>query len=320
MSLDFDGRVALVTGGGRGIGRGIAMMLASHGCRVVVNSLSGSGRSPTQVRNTASEVVEEIREAGGIAEVAQGDVVSEASDIVERAISAFGQLDIVINNAGGLAGTTFADTPTRIWDDVAAVHYRGTVAISRAAWPHLVRSGTGRIINVSSSAILGNSWTTSYGSAKAGVIGFARSLAVEAAPFGIFVNSILPTAWTDMTKNVAHPVIARILKTDFQANHVGAFVTWLVHQDTVVTNEIFSVGGGQASRIVFAKSPFVLCRTPTPENWASREAELLSGNEFVALTSTFDLLKREILSVDPSLESQLNDEDDVVQERPRPNG
>ncbi|MBT8447187.1 MAG: SDR family NAD(P)-dependent oxidoreductase, partial [Gammaproteobacteria bacterium] len=190
--LDFGGAVAIVTGAGRGLGRAHAVMLASRGCRVVVNDLAGDD-------DPAGEVVAEIVAAGGTATADHHSVIDEPAGIVDTARQQFGQLDIVVNNAGVLEGSTLADTDPELWHRVFDIHFRGTVDVCRAAWPHLVSSGHGRIINTSSSGMLGNSGLTSYGAAKAAVFGFTRSLAIEGLPLGIGVNCILPSARTRIT-------------------------------------------------------------------------------------------------------------------------
>jgi NAD(P)-dependent dehydrogenase (short-subunit alcohol dehydrogenase family) len=311
-ALKFGGRVALVTGAGRGLGRSHAVMLASRGCRVIVNDVGAKTTGTQSDENPAADVVREIEALGGIAVADRHDVVTAAGEIVRTALSHFGQLDIVVNNAGTLNGTTLADTPPEIWHAVADVHFRGTVEVCRAAWPSLVKSGSGRIVNTSSTAMLGNSHLTSYGSAKAAVFGFSRSLALEGVEFGINVNCILPSAWTRMTEKIDDPRILSTLKKYFQPEHVSSLVTWLVHPDTRVTNQSFQVSGGRAARLVIAAAPFVEVPASTPEGWAQQESALLKDGHLTPLLSTGASFRRELVSADPTLKSLLGEGDSIA--------
>jgi len=296
-SLDFNGRVAIVTGAGRGMGKAHALMLASRGCQVVVNDFGKD--------NPAAEVVDEINAAGGTAIVDTNSVTDSAGAIIEAALSQYGKIDILINNAGILEGSTLADTPKDIWWHVVDVHYRGTVDLCREAWPHLVKSGNGRILNTSSSGMLGNMGLTSYGSAKAAIFGFTRSLAIEGRPYRINVNCILPSAWTRMTGLIEDPSISSLLQKSFQPEHVSAFVTWLVHHKTNITNEAFRVSAGGAARVMLVTMPATRVSVSTPEAWAENSESLLAsdGKMFPVLTTT-DLFGRELEEVDPEAYSK----------------
>lgn len=296
MKLDFGGRVAIVTGAGQGMGRSHAIMLASRGCKVVVNDLGG------KAVDHAANVVAEIEAAGGVAVADRHDVVTEAKQIVGTAIDQFGRLDIVVNNAGIWIGTTLAETDHQIYKACFDVSYTGTLEMCREAWPHLVKSGSGRIVNVSSSGMLGNSGLTSYGSAKAAIFGFSRSLAFEGVGQGITVNCILPSAWTTMTENIDDEGVQKTISKYFDPNHVSSLVTWLVHQDTTVNNEAFRVSGGTAARIVVAQQPIVRADDMTPETWVKQAPELLRAGELTPLFSTSDLFGRELRDADPETE------------------
>jgi len=294
--LDFDGRVAIVTGAGRGMGRSHAIMLASRGARVVINDIPASdGTMP------ADAVVAEIRAAGGQAVADNHSVVGGCDAIVQTAIDAFGRLDIVVSNAGVMSSETLADAAAENWHTVFDIHFRGTVDICRAAWPHLARSGTGRIVTTSSSGMLGNAGLTSYGSAKAGIFGLTRSLAIEGIDAGITANAILPSAWTRITDTIDDPAISATLQRYFQPEHVSALVTWLTHQDTHVNNEAFQVSGGRAGRMVMAAYPTVRIADSEPETWAAHASALMADGPLVALRTTAEMFGNELADADPDI-------------------
>jgi len=299
--LDLQQRVAIVTGAGRGMGRSHAIMLASRGARVIVNDIrpAGADRSP------ADEVVREIIGRGGSAVADHNSVVGAASELVRHAIDAYGQLDIVVNNAGVLSGTAFADTLPQDWQAVFDVHFRGTVDVTRAAWPHLVRSGNSRIVNTASSGMLGNAGLSSYGAAKGAIFSLTRSIALEGKPLGIFANCIFPSAWTRMTMEINDPAVSATLQRYFQPEHVSALVVWLCHQDTKVHNEAFQVSGGRAGRLTMAMMPTTRIADSTPEQWMQHQAELLSCGPLTALGSTAQMFANELADADPAIQPAL---------------
>jgi NAD(P)-dependent dehydrogenase (short-subunit alcohol dehydrogenase family) len=293
--MDFAGRVAIVTGAGRGMGRSHAMMLASRGARVVVNDLRGDAGDP------ASDVVREIEAAGGQAVASHCSVVDDAHGLIEDALAAFGRIDVLVCNAGIMSSERLDEASASDWQNVFDVHFKGTVETCRAAWPHLVSSGSGRIVVTSSSGMLGNEGLTSYGGAKAAIYGFGRSLAFEGEQFGINVNVIMPTAWTRMSTTIEDPAITGIIETHFQPFHVSALVTWLAHQDTRVNNEAFQVSGGRAGRIMMAALPTVRVSESTPEMWVQVQGELLADGRPTALRTTADLFGSELAAADPAI-------------------
>lgn len=302
--MDFQGRVAIVTGAGRGMGRSHALMLASRGARVVVNDIP----SPDGDINPADQIVAEIRAAGGVAVADLHSVITNADDIVATAIDHFGALDIVVCNAGVMSSTSLADADPEDWRRVFDIHFRGTVDVCRAAWPHLVASGTGRIVTTCSSGMLGNAGLTSYGSAKGATFSFSRSLAIEGQPHGITVNTILPSAWTRITGTIDDPAIAETLQKYFQPDHVAALVTWLCHQDTKITNEAFQVSGGRAGRLVMAAYPTVRTSDSTPESWRAHETELMQDGDLTPLRSTAEMFGNELADADPAIRHAMSDE------------
>jgi NAD(P)-dependent dehydrogenase (short-subunit alcohol dehydrogenase family) len=252
--VQFDGRVAVVTGAGHGLGRQHALELAARGAKVVVNDLGGDVHGGGASSGPAQEVVEEITKAGGTA-VANPDNVATpegAQAIVQTALDAFGQVDIVINNAGILRDKSFKNMSPEEFDTVIAVHLRGSFLVSSAAWPHLRERGYGRIVNTSSPAgLFGNFGQANYSSAKMGLIGLAKTLSVEGAKYNIKANAIAPVAATRMTEDVIPAEAAAM----FSVELVTPLVVWLAHESCESAGEVYTVGGGRIARILVAEGP-----------------------------------------------------------------
>jgi NAD(P)-dependent dehydrogenase (short-subunit alcohol dehydrogenase family) len=202
----LDGKVAIVTGAGGGLGRAHAMLLAKEGAAVVVNDLGGAVDGSGEGSRVADQVVKEIVDAGGEAIANFGSVTSgeDAQAMVDAAVSTFGKLDILINNAGILRDKSFKKMTDELWDPVIAVHLKGTFHPTRAAYKQMIEQGSGgRIIMTSStSGLIGNFGQTNYGAAKAGIAGFMRCLAIEAAKAEITVNVLAPNAYSRMTASL----------------------------------------------------------------------------------------------------------------------
>lgn len=244
--LGFDGKVAIVTGAGGGLGRQHALLLASRGARVVVNDLGGSVRGDGSDKGPAETVVGEITGLGGEA-VADGSSVATPEGgeaLVQAAIDAFGRVDIVINNAGILRDKTFQNMTPELLEPVIDVHLKGAFYVTRPAWIKMREQGYGRVVNTSSnSGILGNFGQSNYGAAKMGLVGLTRVLAAEGAKYNIKVNAIAPVARTRMTEELLGDAASRL---DPEA--VAPVVVWLAHEDVPVSGEVFSVGGGRVAR------------------------------------------------------------------------
>ncbi len=244
--ITFDGRVAIVTGAGGGLGRAYARELARRGARVVVNDLGATVDGTGASTKAADVVVDEIREAGGEA-VANYDSVSTpegGAAIVQTALDAFGTVDIVINNAGILRDRSFANIT---WEEVHAVldvHLRGAFYVSQPAYRVMKEKGYGRFVFTASNAgILGNFGQTNYGAAKMGLVGLSNVLAIEGAKYGIKSNVIAPVARTRMTEDLLGP-FAEMLDPD----QVMPMVVYLCSEENPYTHEIFSAGGGRFAR------------------------------------------------------------------------
>jgi NAD(P)-dependent dehydrogenase (short-subunit alcohol dehydrogenase family) len=201
----LDGRVAVVTGAGRGIGRDIARCLASEGASVVVNDLGASLEGEGKADDPASETVASIEEAGGKA-VANGESVSDfegARRLIAQAVDTFGQIDILVNNAGIVRDRSLLKMEESDYDAVIAVHQKGTFNCTRHAAPLMKEQGYGRIVNITSSAGLrGNFGQTNYGAAKAAIMGMTFVWAIELGKYGITVNAMAPAGFTRMTENL----------------------------------------------------------------------------------------------------------------------
>ncbi|MBX3285781.1 MAG: SDR family NAD(P)-dependent oxidoreductase [Actinobacteria bacterium] len=248
-----DGRVCIVTGAGRGIGREHALMLAAQGAKVVVNDIGGEIDGSGRSTGPAQDVVDEIVAAGGEA-VVNGDDISTwdgSERLVAQAVDAFGTLDVVINNAGILRDRMLANMTEAEWDAVIQVHLKGTFGPSRHAaayWREKVKAGEavdGRIINTSSpSGIYGNVGQTNYGAAKAGIAAFTIIAAKELARYGVTVNAVAPAALTRMTENLGMGQADDMTKAMMSPRWIAPIVTWLASSESAdVTGRVFDVTG-----------------------------------------------------------------------------
>jgi 3-hydroxyacyl-CoA dehydrogenase/3a,7a,12a-trihydroxy-5b-cholest-24-enoyl-CoA hydratase len=243
--LRFDGRVAIVTGAGAGLGRSHALMLAARGAKVVVNDLGGSAHGDGKSASAADKVVDEIRAAGGEA-VANYDSVENGEAIVKTALDAFGTVDIVINNAGILRDVSFAKMSEGDWEIIMRVHLNGTKSVSHAAWPIMREKGYGRIIMTTSAAgIYGNFGQANYCAAKLGILGLANCLAEEGRSKNIFVNTIAPLAASRLTETIMPPDLLALLKPEA----VSPLVAWLAHEDCQENKGLFEVGAGYVAKL-----------------------------------------------------------------------
>ena len=254
MSRLCEGRVAIVTGAGRGIGREHALSLARHGAKVVVNDLGGNVDGTGGDLTPAQEVVAEIVAAGGEA-VANGDSVGDwdgAQRLITTALDTFGQLHVLVNNAGILRDRVLANMTEEEWDAVINVHLKGTFATSRwavAHWREQAKAGaavSGRIINTTSvSGIYGNPGQTNYGAAKAGIAAFTNIAALEVARYGVTVNAVSPIALTRMTEGLDRRASETDEEREARAPHwIAPIVTWLASEESAgVTGRVFEASG-----------------------------------------------------------------------------
>jgi 3-hydroxyacyl-CoA dehydrogenase/3a,7a,12a-trihydroxy-5b-cholest-24-enoyl-CoA hydratase len=248
--LRFDGKVAIVTGAGGGLGRSHALLLAARGAKVVVNDLGGSFTGEGKSASAADKVVSEIKEKGGEA-VANYNSVEDGDQIVKTAIDTWGKIDILINNAGILRDVSFAKMSQGDWDLVYKVHVLGAFRCTHAAWPYMRDAGYGRIIMTASAAgIYGNFGQANYAMAKLGLHGFAQTLAAEGKKRNIVVNTIAPIAGSRMTETVLPKELLDALKPEY----VSALVGKLVHESTEDTGGLYEVGGGFFAKLRWERS------------------------------------------------------------------
>lgn len=253
MTRLCEDRVCIVTGAGRGIGREHALMLAEHGAKVIVNDLGGSMDGEGGDLSPADEVAAEIRAFGGQAE-ANGDDVSDwegAQRMINQAVTSFGGLDVVVNNAGILRDRMLTNMTEGEWDAVIKVHLKGTFAPSRwaaAYWRERAKAGetnNGRIINTSSvSGIYGNPGQTNYGAAKAGIAAMTIIAAQELHRYGVTVNAIAPGALTRMTENLGMGQLDEEGKEAMSPRWIAPICTWLASEESApVTGRVFEASG-----------------------------------------------------------------------------
>ena len=252
--MGFDGKVAIITGAGGGLGRQHALLLASRGALVVVNDLGGALDGSGSDKGAAQKVVDEIVALGGVA-VADTNSVSTpegGAAIVKSAVDAYGRVDIVINNAGILRDKSFHNLTPDLMNPVFDVHLKGAFHVTQPAFVLMREQGYGRIISTSSAAgVFGNFGQANYGAAKMGLVGFMRVLAVEGAKYNIKANSIAPLALTRMTESLFSGAMAEKLQPEL----ISPIVAFLAHEDCPVSGEVYSVGGGRVARVFIGETP-----------------------------------------------------------------
>jgi NAD(P)-dependent dehydrogenase (short-subunit alcohol dehydrogenase family) len=268
--LRFDGRVAIITGAGGGLGRSHALELARRGAQVLVNDLGGALDGSGSSLTAADRVVDEITAAGGIA-VANHDSVATAEGgqgIVQAAIDAFGRVDVLVNNAGILRDKAFHKMDDSMIEAVINVHLKGALYVSQPAFCLMREQGYGRIVNTSSaSGLFGNFGQANYGAAKAGLAGLTRVLAIEGASRGIQVNAIAPIAATRMTQDILGPLADKVSPAS-----VSPLVAYLAHEECAVNGHVYSVAGGRIARIFVAETHGVVLSQNTSEEIQSKLA------------------------------------------------
>ncbi|XOV85320.1 MAG: SDR family NAD(P)-dependent oxidoreductase [bacterium] len=267
----LDGKVALVTGAGGGLGRSHALMLSAEGAKVVVNDLGGARDGTGTGMNMADSVVEEIKSAGGDAVPDYGSVCdpTDAAAMVQRAVDSFGRLDACICNAGILRDKSFKYMTPDLWDPVLDIHLKGTYLVSKAAYDHMLERGSGgRIIVTSSTAgLIGNFGQTNYGAAKAGIAGFMRCLSREGIKYGITVNVLAPAAWSRMTEDL----MQADMKERFAPDRVSPIAVWLCSDDANdITGRQFCVGGNRVSMLSWQVDELAR-RDPAATTWTPSE-------------------------------------------------
>jgi NAD(P)-dependent dehydrogenase (short-subunit alcohol dehydrogenase family) len=277
VTIEFDGRVAIVSGAGGGLGKCYALELGRRGAKVVVNDLGGKPDGTGGAASPADATVAEIKAAGGEA-VANYDSVATPEGgeaITKTALDAFGTVDIVINNAGILRDKSFLNLTVPDLQAVVDVHLLGAFYVTQPAFRVMKEKGYGRLLFTSSSAgVFGNFGQTNYGAAKMGLVGLSNVLAVEGARAGITSNVIAPIARSRLTEELLGPMAAAV-----EPDLVMPLSLYLVSQACELTHEIFSVGGGKYSRVFVGEAPGWFAGkgvTPTVEDIAEHIGEIRS--------------------------------------------
>ena len=271
MSIEFKGKVAIVTGAGGGLGRQHALALAARGAKVVVNDLGGARDGSGGSVSAAQSVVDEILAAGGEA-IPNGASVTDwgaVQAMVQQAIDTWGRVDILVNNAGILRDKSFAKMDLADFKLVMDVHLMGAVQCTKAVWPYMTEQKYGRILmTTSSSGLYGNFGQTNYGAAKLALVGLMQTLALEGAKHNIRVNALAPTAATRMTEDLMPEAVLQALKPEAVVPAMLVLV-----QDDAPTRTILCAGAGsvEAAHITLTQGAWIGVDGQSPE----RLAELL---------------------------------------------
>ncbi|XP_057365697.1 peroxisomal multifunctional enzyme type 2-like [Daphnia carinata] len=256
--LRFDGKVAVVTGAGGGLGRAYALWFADRGAAVVVNDLGGSASGEGSGR-AADIVVNEIKDKGGKA-VADYNSVEEGDKIVKTAIDNYGRIDILVNNAGILRDKSVANTSDNDWDLIHRVHLRGSFLTTRAAWPHFRKQNYGRVIMTSSVAgIYGNFGQSNYSAAKLGLLGLSNTLSIEGKKYNIHCNTIVPMAGSRLTKGILPPDMMEGMRPDL----VAPVVLWLCHDSCTDTGSVIEAAAGWVGKYRWERTRGMTLREST---------------------------------------------------------
>lgn len=278
MIMDYEGRVALVTGAGSGIGRAIASLLAERGAQVVVNDAD-----PDLAARAASDLG-----PSAIADATPVGAPEAARVSVRAALKAFGRLDILINNAGVVAPGGFDAHDDAEILRVMTVNLGGPYALCRAAWPAMRAQGYGRIVNLCSSAALGSGNSGPYAVSKAGLIGLTREAAVAGAPFGILANAVMPSAYTALLDRHPDPAFRAWMKANLKPEAVAPVIAYLASEGCGLSGDILTAGGGRFSRIALVESQGVVDGDLTPEQVEVRLAEAIDLEQAVCLRDQAD--------------------------------
>ncbi len=275
-NIRFDGRVAVVTGAGGGLGKIYALMLAARGAKVVVNDLGCAPDGSGGTTNFADQVVEEIKSAGGEAVADYNGVHTKegAEGLIKTALDAFGKVDIVINNAGILRDRSFMKMTDDDWKAVIDVHLHGTYNVTKAVWPHLRENQYGRVVFTTSSAgLYGNFGQANYSAAKLGIVGLMNTLKLEGEKYNIKVNTIAPFAGSRLTATVLPQDVLEKLKPEY----VAPIVIYMCWEGCQETGRVFVAGAGYFSRAAIVEGPgvyFNLNEEITPEKVAEKLNEI----------------------------------------------
>ena len=312
-TIRFDNRVAVVTGGGGGLGRGYALDLAARGAAVVVNDLGGSFDGKGSSSSMADAVVAEIRAAGGKAVASYDSVATSAGGkaIIEKALDAFGRIDVLISNAGSLRNAPIDELPDDTLDAMIDVHLKGGFNVARPAFRLMKQQGYGRILFASSAAgVLGNEQQAAYGAAKAGLVGLMNILSLEGAAHGVKANALLPTAMSRMaaamdpklmeSAGALYAALGDKLGNSADPSFVTPLVVYLCSEACDSTHGIYSSTLGRYSRVFLSVGEgWIGPRAAAPAaediaaNWA-RICEKQGAQEAGSLMDEFQLVASQL--------------------------
>lgn len=248
--MNFKDKVIVITGAGAGLGKDYAFYFASKGAKVVVNDLGVSTSGEGNNNKAADVVVNEIKSKGGVA-VANYDSVENGANIIKTALDNFGRVDVLINNAGILRDKSFKNMEQVDWDLIVKVHLNGMFACTKAAWPIMLKQKYGRIINVSSpSGLYGSFGQANYAMAKAGIVGFTKTISKEGEKYNIRSNCIAPVAATRMTENIMSKELLELMKVEY----ITPIVAYLSHESCEENGAIYEVAGSWISKVRYQRS------------------------------------------------------------------
>ena len=299
--IRFDGRVAVVTGAGNGLGRSHALFFASRGAKVVVNDLGGTVAGTGGSHAAADAVVNEILAAGGQAVANYDSVATEEGgrNIIKTALDTFGTVDILVNNAGNVRDKTLAKMELADFRALVDVHLMGAVYCTHAAWPTMHEKNFGRIVMTTSGAgLYGNHGHTNYGAAKMAVVGFMHALKEEGRRHNITVHAIAPIALTRMTENVTSPKTAHLMKPEF----VTAAVAWMCAPENEETGHIIEAGAGYYAKVEVREAHGAVFGTdtiPTPEQIRDRYSEISDMSQSAPYLNASNVLRKIFRLVTP---------------------
>jgi NAD(P)-dependent dehydrogenase (short-subunit alcohol dehydrogenase family) len=281
--ISLEGKVAVVSGAGRGLGRAYVELLAERGARVVVNDLgtdvSGFGRDST----IAEHVADRIRSRGGEAIVNDSDVSTPdgASELIATTMEHFGRVDLLVNNAGICGSQPFEDATLDDFDHYWRVHLGGPVNTVKAAWPHMIAQRYGKIVLTTSvSGLFGLRGQATYAAAKCAVVGLMRILAIEGAEHGILVNTISPAAYTRMHPAAGSRTPEAEGRRTMPVEAVAPAIVWLASDECSETNSIYNVTAGAIQRIAIVMGPGFYDPHLTPESIAENFAKVQAIEDF----------------------------------------
>ena len=292
--INFDGRVAVITGAGNGLGRSHALFLASRGAKVVVNDLGGSVAGTGGSSAAADSVVAEIQAAEGEAVANYESVATEEGgrNIIKTALDAFGTVDILINNAGNVRDKSFAKMALEDFRSLMEVHVMGAVYCTHAAWPVMKEKSFGRIVmTTSASGLYGNHGHTNYGAAKMALVGFMNALKEEGRRYNIAVNAIAPMAATRMSQEAMTEEFVTVTRPEF----VTAMVAWLCAPENDASGHIIEGGAGYYAKVEVREAAGALFGTdtvPSPEQIRDRYSEITDMSNASPFSNASEMIRK----------------------------